>query len=1271
MFLGIGVFVFGLPIITHPVFGKILWEYQQVTTPSVTFASSSSTVNEDVGTHNVTINISPTTSGALTIFYNVAATGTATEIDDYRIVSLSPVSSDPNASSVGITINITDDDFDEENQTVILQLAAETGYNLGSITTHTLIITDNDPTVSPYVGFARGDDILIEGHSRILDVRIDLSEFAPESGLTLNYTISGEATRGTDYTITGAGTISVGGNADFANIPVTAIDDAQSEYDERIILTLTNGSGYNVINSDDIEGVQNFPSTTIAIFDDDGGPPLPELSFASATGSVSEGDGPHTVTLNLSNPAVRGGARYGFFSGGTADEGDDYTIDYSSEISEWETSGNVVITIIDDNVDEPNETIILSLTAGSDGRGYADGDITTYTLTIGDNSGVALPEVSFASTSGSAAENAGTRNVAVNIRPAAPSGGLTLNYGLGGTATRNTDYTSSGTVLVTAGATSVNIPVVITDDNNDEGNETIVLTLQSGSGYNVGSANTHTLTITDNDGTTLPEVTFASASGSVSESAGTRNVAVNLSPAAPSGGLTLNYGLGGTATRNTDYTSSGTVSVTAGATSVNIPVVITDDNADEGNETIILTLTGGTGYTVGGANVHTLTITDNDGTVVAAPEITFASASNSVDEDAGTHNVAVNLSPAAPSGGLTLNYGFGGTAARNTDYTSSGTVSVTAGATSVNIPVVITDDSADEEDETIILTLQSGTGYTVGSADTHTLTITDNDTPATPEIAFASASASVNEDAGTHNILVNIVPAPQADLALSYNLGGTAVEGEDYSISGSGTVAVTAGETSVNIPVVIIDDSEEEESKTIILTLQSGAGYDVGSADTHTLTITDNDTPEIVFASASGSVDEDAGTHNVIVNIVPAPQADLALSYDLGGTAAEGEDYSISSSGTVAVTAGETSVNIPVMVTDDNEDEEDETIVLTLTSGAGYEVGDVNIYTLTITDNDMTPEAAFYSASTSVAEDAGAHNVAVRIHPAPESDLTLTYGLEGTAKEDADYSIANSGTLSVVAGVDSVNIAILIADDSEDESDETVILTLTDGVGYSVGSMKVYTLTITDNDATVNLSASPNPVSEGEDVTVMATLSEAAPSEISIPLVLTAGTAEEGDYGALSAIVIDKDERSGTGMINTFLDSDLDDETFTITFGTLPAGIVAGTQASVEVTITDAGERTSIESLGEEIPSEFSLAQNYPNPFNPSTAIEFSLTRTGQVTLTVYDMLGQKVRTLLEGVQPAGSHSVLFNGVGLASDTYIYVLQTEQHRAVKMMTLLK
>ena len=111
-----------------------------------------------------------------------------------------------------------------------------------------------------------------------------------------------------------------------------------------------------------------------------------------------------------------------------------------------------------------------------------------------------------------------------------------------------------------------------------------------------------------------------------------------------------------------------------------------------------------------------------------------------------------------------------------------------------------------------------------------------------------------------------------------------------------------------------------------------------------------------------------------------------------------------------------------------------------------------------------------------------------------------------------------------------------------------------------------------------------------------------------------------------------------------------------------------GTPSTVVSATTEV--MTSIE-LSEEIPADFSLEQNYPNPFNPSTAIEFSLNRTGPVTLTVYDLLGQKVHVLVDGVQSAGRHNVLFNGTGLASDTYIYVLQTQEQRAVKLMTLLK
>ena len=388
-------------------------------------------------------------------------------------------------------------------------------------------------------------------------------------------------------------------------------------------------------------------------------------------------------------------------------------------------------------------------------------------------------------------------------------------------------------------------------------------------------------------------------------------------------------------------------------------------------------------------------------------------------------------------------------------------------------------------------------------------------------------------------------------------------------------------------------------------------------------------------------------------------------------TATKGTDYTENTAAlTFTGTAGETQT-FTVATIEDELVEADEIFMVGLTVSGTTEVveaTDTGTGTITDDDGESLPAVSFASQSVSVQEDAGTVNVMVQVNPVSSSEFMLNYQVTGTATESEDYNMVRS--VSVTANTASVNIPVVINDDHEDEKDETVIVTLTRSIGHAVGSVQVYTLTIQDNDATVVLSASPNPVSEGEAVEVMATLSQTISREVRIPLVLSSATAAVGDYGELDSIVVDKNEWSGTGTIVTMKDSDLDDEIFTIALGVLPPGILAGTPASVEVTITDAGEMTSVESLGDESPTVV-LAQNYPNPFNPTTAIEFSLDKTQRVTLMVYDILGQEVRTLVDGVQSAGRHSILFAGSGLASDTYIYVLQTEGQRAVKMMTLLK
>ena len=83
------------------------------------------------------------------------------------------------------------------------------------------------------------------------------------------------------------------------------------------------------------------------------------------------------------------------------------------------------------------------------------------------------------------------------------------------------------------------------------------------------------------------------------------------------------------------------------------------------------------------------------------------------------------------------------------------------------------------------------------------------------------------------------------------------------------------------------------------------------------------------------------------------------------------------------------------------------------------------------------------------------------------------------------------------------------------------------------------------------------------------------------------------------------------------------------------------------------------------------LVQNYPNPFNPTTMISYNLLQAGNVTLTVYDVLGRKVVTLVSGYQSAGIHAAEFNGDNLASGVYFYRLTAPGINQVRKMLMMK
>jgi hypothetical protein len=88
-------------------------------------------------------------------------------------------------------------------------------------------------------------------------------------------------------------------------------------------------------------------------------------------------------------------------------------------------------------------------------------------------------------------------------------------------------------------------------------------------------------------------------------------------------------------------------------------------------------------------------------------------------------------------------------------------------------------------------------------------------------------------------------------------------------------------------------------------------------------------------------------------------------------------------------------------------------------------------------------------------------------------------------------------------------------------------------------------------------------------------------------------------------------------------------------------------------------------------PAEYVLRQNFPNPFNPKTVISYQLTVRSNVTLKVYDVLGNEIATLVNEEKPAGTYEVYFNSTDLPSGIYLYRLQANNNSLIKKMVLLK
>ena len=710
---------------------------------------------------------------------------------------------------------------------------------------------------------------------------------------------------------------------------------------------------------------------------------------------------------------------------------------------------------------------------------------------------------------------------------------------------------------------------------------------------------------------TLPELSVADVSVAESSNA---TLTVTLS-AMSSDEVTVDYATSdGTATAGSDYTSaSGTLTFSAGETSKTVSVTITDDTADEANETITFTLSNASNATISDASA-TVTITDNDN----EPSLSVADVSVAESSSA---TVTVSLS-AASGRTVTVDYATSdGTATAGSDYTSaSGTLTFTPGQTSKTVSVTVTDDTADEANETITFTLSDASNATISDASA-TVTITDNDDA--PMLSVGDVSVAESSNA---TVTVSLSAASGRTVTVDYATSdGTATAGSDYT-SASGTLTFTPGQTSKTVSVTVTDDSTDEANETFTFTLSSPSNASISDASA-TVTITDNDPPPMMSVADATVKEGDRGV-TLTVSLSLASGKTVTVDYATSNaTAVAGSDYT-AASGSLTFAAGETSKTVSVTITSDTLNEDDETFTFTLSGAVNATIDDASA-TVTIEDNPTLTVA-----DVTVDENSNA-TLTVSLDVAGAADVTVDYATSnGTAVASTDYTAA-AGTLTVSAGDTSGTVEVTISDDPTDEHDETFTFTLS-GVANASISDSSATVTITDNDPPPTMSVADVTAKEGAgSVALTVSLSAASGKTVTVDYATSNGTATAGsDYTAVSdTLTFTPGQTSKTVSVTLASDTvDEDDETFTFTLSNPDNATFSDSAATVtiednptltvaDVTVGEGGGSVTL-TVELDVAGAANVTVDYATSNGTATAGSDYTAKTGELEVSAGDTSG-------------------------------------------------
>lgn len=1014
---------------------------------------------------------------------------------------------------------------------------------------------------------------------------------------------SGTATNAADYTRT-ASFILIPSGSTSGFIDVTNLDDLIDEADETIIVDITavTTATPNLVTE---VGTQ---TETITIIDNDN----PSVSISLVNNTISNESGTVTVRATTSAPVGAGQTvTVNLAFTGTATFGTDYTTPANAmtiDVTAGNTTGDLVITAVNDVLNEVDETIIIGIDSAT-GASIAAPSSVSQTL-VDDDAG--LPDVTITS-NGDKDESTGSLTYSVDLS-AATGQDVVVGFTYSGTATAGTDYTTVSSVTILAGSTSGTLSLPIIDDNLFEGSESVIVDIDSVTNANEGSPNQATANITETD--TVPNVDSLTVSPNpVDEGAGTLTVTANLNKVTVTDvTMDISY-IDGTATSPADYDGSVVaITIPAGSSSGSLSLPIVDDADDENDETFsfgAIAITSGGNATATGTASPVVTITDNDDPIISIT-VAPAEATEGVVDDAFTFTVSLD---SAPVGSATVNIQLGGTATNTVDYNVDGSLNLTFNnATPQTFTIDLLDDALDEADETIIASVSSATGATVtGSANpTATATIKDDENP---NVFLSITPGSVDEAAGTATLTATLsATTPNPVIVNLDTTGGEAVLGSDFSLDSS--ITIPANTMSASITLTAIDDSSNESDETVVIDIDTVNGADESGVQQAQTVITDNDSaPSVTLSTDVSTIAENGGAAVVTATLSGTSGQDVTVNLAYSGTAINATDYT-SSSAVITITAGNLTGTVNLTGQDDTADEDDETIIVDIDSVVNGTENGVQQQTVTITDDDDAPTVTLSINNASIPENGGVATITATLNTASGKDVTVNVAFSGSATENVDYTPSGS-SISIPAGDLTGSITVTGIDDAIDEANEDVDVAISSTVNATAAGSAQMTFVLDDDAApTVTLTTGPILIEEeGPSSTIVATLSAISGQDVTVDLTNLSGTATLTDDYTLSSnsITIPAGSLSGTASLIPVNDAiqNEGDETVVITVtaaqltNATPAG---GASEVITVTIED-----NDNTLG-------SAVLSFTGGYAPSVATSGSIAINPTDTLAIYSV---------------------------------------------------